>query len=327
VTGTLTLHTRDSVRIREAVRFWLRKGTVAREDPSVLRLRPPDGFGDHLMLSAVIEGIKAECPDRRIMVAASHTELFRGNPHVEEILFEGHLKKWDRPLLERFIHTRFRSPQERYLQVSGHLIDDMYSRVGLPLRERPRKPRIYLDAAEEAFRAEEIERLPHPRVAIVTYGKGTVRLPNKIYPPDQWDELAVGLRRSLPSLLHLGSSKEGPLSPGAHDFRDIGYRNTAAVLKRCDLLITHVSGIMHLAAAVGTRALVLYGAAEHPAISGYPWNRNLYVPIECGPCWMEQPCSHHSCMRQLTPDRVLREVGELLAALTDPATDPCPSFS
>jgi ADP-heptose:LPS heptosyltransferase len=59
--------------------------------------------------------------------------------------------------------------------------------------------------------------------------------------------------------------------------------------------------------------VILYGAAEHPALSGYPWNRNLYTPIECGPCWMTEPCPHHSCMRRLTPALVLDEVRAVLA--------------
>jgi len=111
----------------------------------------------------------------------------------------------------------------------------------------------------------------------------------------------------------VGSSDEGPLLPAAHDYRDVGYRRTASVLRRCDLLVTHVGGIMHLGTAVRVPTVVLYGAAEHPAISGYPWNRNLYTPIECGPCWMEEPCWHHSCMRRLTPEVVVAEVRAALA--------------
>ena len=264
------------------------------------------------MLSAVIEGVRAERPELRIRVAASHPELFAHNPHVEEVLYEGRLKKYDRPRLAKYVVTSFRQPQERYLQVSGHLINDMYARVGVPLVQQPRQPRIYLTERELRFREKALERLPRPRIAMVPYGKSTVRLPNKVYPADQWSELTARLAGIGGSLLHLGTRRDGPLATGALDYRDIGYRHTASVLRRCDLLVTHVSGLMHLAAAVRTPAVVLYGAAEHPAISGYPWNRNLYTPIECGPCWMETPCSHHSCMRQLTPEVVMREIEEAL---------------
>jgi ADP-heptose:LPS heptosyltransferase len=270
------------------------------------------GFGDHLMLSAVIEGLKAERPELRIRLAANHPELFYHNPHVEEVLYEGQLKKFNRPLLERYVRTQFRPPTERYLQISGHLIDDMYARVGVPLAQRPHQPRIYLTERELAYDQRRLERLPRPRIAVVPNGKPRVRLPNKVYPADQWAELSAMLLSEAGTVIQLGSRQDGPLLQGAADYRDIGYRRTAAVLRHCDLLVTHVSGIMHLAAAVDTPAVVLYGAAEHPAISGYPQNRNLYVPIECGPCWMETPCDHHSCMRQLTPGRVMEEIRDVL---------------
>jgi len=290
---------------------WLR---TAPDGPDVLRLRPPNGFGDHLMLSAVIEGLKAERPELRIHLAATHPEIFAHNPHVVWTAYEGRMKKWRREELERYRRVHFRSPEERHLQVSGHLIDDLYRMVGVELRERPRQPRIYLTEREMAFRGQQIEALPRPRIAIVPFGKSTVRLPNKIYPADQWQELTKLMGSLGGSLLHLGSRQEGDLAQGAVDFRDIGYRHTASVLRRTDLLVTHVSGIMHLAAAVRTPTVVLYGAAEHPAISGYAWNRNVYVPIECGPCWMETPCSHHSCMKQLTPARAISEMEAALQA-------------
>ncbi|MCC2672624.1 MAG: hypothetical protein K0Q72_5096, partial [Armatimonadetes bacterium] len=218
--------------------------------PDVLRLRPPNGFGDHLMLSAVIEGLKAERPELRIRIAANHPELFDHNPRVEEALYEGRLKKRDPARLERYLKVTFRPPQERYLQVTGHLIDDMYRRVGIELKEHPRQPRIYLTERELGFRAPQVERLARPRIAIVPFGKSSVRLPNKIYPADQWTALTRELGKIGGSLVHLGTREEGPLAEGAVDFRDVGYRNMASVLRRCDVVVTHVSGIMHLAAAV-----------------------------------------------------------------------------
>jgi len=294
--------------------FWRRPSPADDDDPSILRLRPPSGFGDHLMLSAVLEGLKAERPELRIRIAASHPELFEGNPRVEETLYEGRLKKSNRTLLDRYLLTAFRPPEARHMQTSGHLIDDMYARIGIPVTDRPRRPRLYLTARELRFREAAIESLPRPRIAIVPNGKPGVRLPNKIYPADQWAELARLLVQGPGSVIQVGARKDGMLLPGTRDFRDIGYRHTGSLLKRCDLLVTHVSGIMHLAAAVGAPAVVLYGAAEHPDISGYPWNHNLYEPIECGPCWMETPCSHHSCMKNLTPARVMEEVHAALSA-------------
>ena len=294
----------------------VKKRRSAEDAPRILRLRPEYGFGDHLMLAAVIEGVKAEHPDLRILLAAEHPEIFRHNPHVEHVVSVHRLGKRDPEELARYHEVTRRPPAARHMQVAGHLLDDMYDSVGVSLRKRPHEPRIYLTWLEKRHRKRALERLPTPRIAVSPQGTSDVRLPNKIYPADQWLELGKRLVELPGSVLHVGSSKDGPLLPGSLDFRDLGYRRTASVLARCDLLVTHVGGIMHLGTAVGVPTVVLYGAAEHPAISGYPWNRNLYTPIECGPCWMEEPCSHHSCMRRLTPEIVIEEVRAALSSRT-----------
>jgi len=285
---------------------------TADDDPRLLRLRPEWGFGDHLMLAAVIEGIKAEHPDLRIRVAADHPEIFAHNPRLEAVVPAGRLRKSAPSEFARYREVVRRPPAARYLQTSGHLLDDMYDCIGVPLHERPHRPRIYLTWRERRYRRRELEALPRPRIAVAAHGAASVKLPNKIYPPEQWQQLARGLAALGGSVLQVGSRTEGPLLPAALDYRDLGYRQTASLLARCDLLVTHVGGIMHLAAAVALPAVILYGAAEHPAVSGYPWNHNLYTPIECGPCWMTDPCSHHSCMRRLTPALVLQAVDSAL---------------
>jgi ADP-heptose:LPS heptosyltransferase len=285
---------------------------AAADDQRTLWLRPEWGFGDHLMLAAVVAGIKAERPDLRIRIAADHPEIFRRNPHVEDVASVSRLRRTDPDRLARYREVTRRPPSARHLQTSGHLLDDMYASVGIPLRERPHRPRLYLTRLE-SWSARGVDALPRPRIVVAPHGPPDVRLPNKIYPWTQWLDLAPRLAVLPGSLLQVGSSREGPLLPGARDFRDRGFRRTAAVLARCDLLLTHVGGIMHLAAAVGLPAVVLYGAAEHPVISGYPWNYNIYTPITCGPCWLETACSHHSCMRFLVPARVMHVVEAVLA--------------
>lgn len=291
----------------------IRRLRSAAHDPHVLWLRPEWGFGDHLMLSAIIEGIKAERPALRIRLAADHPDIFWHNPHVEHLESVSRLRRRDPQRLERYREVLRRPPAVRYLQTSGHLLDDMYDSVGVPLIRRPHRPRIYLTRRESGFARRVVEHLQRPRLVVAPYGPAGVKLPNKIYPAEQWRQLAPLLSTVSGSLLQVGSSREGALLPCALDYRDLGFRRTAGVLARCDLLVTHVGGIMHLSAAVGLPAVVIYGASEHPAISGYPWNHNLYTPIECGPCWMETSCWHHTCMRRLTPELVLDAVRAALA--------------
>ena len=53
-------------------------------------------------------------------------------------------------------------------------------------------------------------------------------------------------------------------------------RQTAGVLRRCDLLVCHDSGPMHLAATQGTRCVALFGNLNKPR-QWYPWGNQHRV--------------------------------------------------
>jgi ADP-heptose:LPS heptosyltransferase len=62
---------------------------------------------------------------------------------------------------------------------------------------------------------------------------------------------------------------------------------------------------MHIAAAVGTPAVVIDGGYSNPVCTGYPGNVDLYSPVECVPCWLRTPCPYSKkWLHQITPDQV-----------------------
>jgi heptosyltransferase II len=95
---------------------------------------------------------------------------------------------------------------------------------------------------------------------------------------------------------------------------DVSFGTTKAIIRRSRLLVTTDSGPRHIASALGTPTVVLFG----PIDAG--WSRNyqsatieLSVPLECAPCGQRVcPLGHHRCMRDLTVDQVLQAVGKTL---------------
>jgi ADP-heptose:LPS heptosyltransferase len=78
-----------------------------------------------------------------------------------------------------------------------------------------------------------------------------------------------------------------------------------------------VSFLMHAANGVDVPAVIVYGGRETPANSGYRENINLYVKMECSPCWLHDShgdrCTHDlECMRRITVEHVLAGCRELL---------------
>ena len=85
-------------------------------------------------------------------------------------------------------------------------------------------------------------------------------------------------------------------------------------LARCRVLVSTDSGPRHIAAALGKPVVTLLGPTlpdwiENPAVRG----SMLRIELECLGCGKRTcPAGHHRCMRELTPERVLREVAAVV---------------
>ncbi len=90
----------------------------------------------------------------------------------------------------------------------------------------------------------------------------------------------------------------------------------AALLERCNLLITNDTGTMHVAAAVGTSVIALFGSTD-PLTTG-PWGEGHLVlkkNLSCSPCLKRICPEDHSCMKLITVDEVEEAVEKKLRDL------------
>jgi ADP-heptose:LPS heptosyltransferase len=88
----------------------------------------------------------------------------------------------------------------------------------------------------------------------------------------------------------------------------------AALIGEMDLFISNDTGPGHLAQAVGTRSVVIFGPTEY-----HRWapleqarHRSLRMAVECSPCDYGTCPIDHRCMRGVTPDTVMAAAGDLL---------------
>lgn len=95
---------------------------------------------------------------------------------------------------------------------------------------------------------------------------------------------------------------------------DTRFGITKAIIRRSRLMVTTDSGPRHIAAAVNTPTVVLFGPIDPR------WSRNgqrdsieLRLELDCSPCGERAcPLAHHRCMRDLTVDQVLQAIGKTL---------------
>jgi heptosyltransferase-2 len=131
---------------------------------------------------------------------------------------------------------------------------------------------------------------------------------------DGVDVVLVGTADAAPLHARIAAAAGVPLrsAAGATDLPQL-----AALLARARLLVSNDTGPMHLAAAVGTPVLALFGSTD-PAVCG-PLGagpvRVLYDRVTCSPCWRRVcPVEGHPCLDPMAVDRVHAEASALLRA-------------
>lgn len=145
-----------------------------------------------------------------------------------------------------------------------------------------------------------------------------------------------GRRRGLQPVL-VGAPEEGPLceriaaaTPGGVLVvaGRASIAETTAILARARALVTNDSGPAHVASAVGTPVVAIFGPTA-PAFGYSPWGARSRVVelagLACRPCHPHGPAvcplGHHRCMRDLGAERVEAALDELLSApMSEPDT-------
>jgi heptosyltransferase-2 len=142
----------------------------------------------------------------------------------------------------------------------------------------------------------------------------------KCWPEEHWVRLHRSLRERGVRLLYLSLESErrslASLAAGAEADPQVRWCTEplacmAAVLSHCAAAVTHDSGLMHLAAARGTRVVALFGSTS-PVLGFAPAGEGHVVLCRNEPC---QPCTlhglprcpkgHFDCMRKLEPEQVV----------------------
>ena len=181
-------------------------------------------------------------------------------------------------------------------------------------------PQSYLAAPSRLDAEQWLSGLRRPRIAL---NVGASRA-YKRWPVLRWQAVAKQLLDAGRSVVFVGDKQDAttvaqiiPALTGS--FVDLSGRTTllelASVLASCDLLVTADTGPMHMAVAVGTSVVALFGATE-PLRHGPYGARNvvLHTPVSGSHAAGKRPTDDQgaACMARITPEDVLAAVQSVL---------------
>ncbi len=160
------------------------------------------------------------------------------------------------------------------------------------------------------------EALQGEKVPVIGLNPGAAYGPAKRWPAAKYAELAGRLVAATGGLIVIfgtAADQEAAAEIAAaagERVLDLTGRTTLAqalaCIARCSVFVTNDSGLMHVAAALNTPLVAVFGSTDHIATG--PFSEQATVvrrPIECSPC-MKTHCSegHFQCMEAITVQEV-----------------------
>ena len=219
-------------------------------------------------------------------------------------------------------------PGERRLHAVENLLETVEPATG----KVPGSPfRVYLrredEEATDAFLRDTLPaESPVGRKVALNPTVGWA-IPSRLWPPESFGRLGDRIARELGAGVFFtgGPSDREYLDKIAAGMTErpviaagrLTLGETAALIKRCDLLVSGDTGPLHIAAGVGTKVIGLYGSVSTDR--SQPWGEGHVVikkDLWCLPCEEKVcPLATMQCMKDITVDEVFEEVRKVLGKL------------
>ena len=193
----------------------------------------------------------------------------------------------------------------------------------------PPLPALALNGTMETWASGFLSRHGMTRKRLIGFNPGATYGEAKSWPPERFAELGRRLVKDHgTALLIFGAA--GPEEKKLNDSiaKRIGkgclnltgrtsLMELAALLRHCRLLVTNDTGTMHIAAAIGTRTVAIFGPTDPrttaPLGEGHVLIRE---DVSCSPCLKRVCPEDHRCMELIGVDTVYNKVSVQLTGKT-----------
>lgn len=234
---------------------------------------------------------------------------------------------------ERCIGEQYRKLSFCVLEHGRHMVErnlNLLSEIcRLPQCEL--KPRLQLETTDNSL---DINTKANKIIGVCIGGGTALFINNKRVYPKKWSinkfktiieallkkSCAVVLLGGKDEIDELQYLKEILEDPNIYNYvGKTSITESAKIAQQCDLLVGVDTGMQHIAAAVGTRTLSIFGPTD-PKVFGPYSNQASFIEFvcDCKYCYgtdMYLLCKERKCLQSITSDMVLSKVFELLSGV------------
>ena len=176
-------------------------------------------------------------------------------------------------------------------------------------------PQLRISEENQARAIKELALRPdRPVIAMMP---GAEYGPAKCWPLEHFTALAAELDQKGYAVWVLGSEKDAAsgatIADGSAALNLCGQTSLEDVidlLAACEQAVSNDSGLMHIAAAVGTHVHGIYGSSSAKFTPPLTKRRDIHeLELDCRPCFeRECPLGHLDCLRKLEPARIFEKI-------------------
>lgn len=194
--------------------------------------------------------------------------------------------------------------------------------LGIPLSTT--SPKLYLNAQEIESAIEMLNKrgIDIKKHLVIGINPGAAYGSAKCWPPERFKKLALKLlERPEARILFFGDPAGAPvvndICKGMPDqvvnlAGKTTLRELMALIHCCSIFLTNDSGPMHIAAALGTKLLALFGSTNEVKTGPYPAGKVIHKHVECSPCYKRVCPIDFRCMKRIEVDEVYGELQKLI---------------
>ena len=264
-------------------------------------------WGDQIMLTIIAKAYRETWGDKAtvdVVVPEGYEKVWENNPHVRNVAnaFDKTVE-YDKIVNVNSLGLKFRRPEK------SNCSDAIINGLGLTLIN---KTPVYIVSEEETkWAKDKIKNLKRSLIGISLYSA----VKSRTYP--HMREVARLLEKLGYGIIILDEKID--------EKSVFSFREAAAIVNECDLVLTADSAFLHVAGALKKRVVGLFGYTEGQVFTeNYEKSDFIQAPCPYGklPCWWEikcipgnsyqekadRECAH--CLTELTPQEVVNKAEE-----------------